>query len=125
MLIKEENVPRMSWRKGRIIQFIKGNDGLIRGAQLQVFQQSKGKTTILKRPLQHLVPFEIADNRENNVLYDDSTDIRKNYEVDNNSTITNETPKRQKRMAATNADAKMKIINNDENEFSEEDELNE
>ena len=43
MLVKEENLPRILWRKGRIINVIGGGEGggggvdkLIRGAEIKV-----------------------------------------------------------------------------------------
>ena len=33
MLVKEDNLPRLSWQKGRIINVIRGVDKLIRGAK--------------------------------------------------------------------------------------------
>ena len=40
MLVKEDNLPRMSWRKGQIINVIRGVDKLIRGAQIKVRQRN-------------------------------------------------------------------------------------
>ena len=61
VLVKEDNLPRMSWRKGRIINVIKGVDKLIRGAEIKVRQRNSDKMLTLKRPLKYLVPFEIMD----------------------------------------------------------------
>ena len=36
VLVKEENLPRILWRKGRIINVIRGVDKLIRGAEIKV-----------------------------------------------------------------------------------------
>ena len=65
----------MSWRKGRIINVIKGVDKLIRGAEIKVRQRNSDKMLTLKRPLKYLVPFEImdADKRvieDNDVIVD-------------------------------------------------------
>ena len=35
VLVKGDNLPRMSWRKGRIINVIRGADKLIRGAEIK------------------------------------------------------------------------------------------
>ena len=61
VLVKEDNLPRMSWRKGQIINAIRGIDKLIRGAEIKVRQRNSDKILSLKRPLKYLVPFEIMD----------------------------------------------------------------
>ena len=79
MLIKEDKfVPRGQWRKGRVENVIQGKDGMIRGASLRVYLKD-GKTIILKRPVQKLVPFEIQaavkqeDKQEETRVADDNT----------------------------------------------------
>ena len=54
-IVKGETVPRLSWRKGRIIDLHTGNDDVIRSGYLKVYQKNSDKTFILKRPLHHLV----------------------------------------------------------------------
>ena len=61
VLVKEDNFPRMSWRKGQIINVIRGVDKLIRGAEIKVHQRNSDKMLTLKRTLKYLVPFEIMD----------------------------------------------------------------
>ena len=61
VLVKEDNLRRMSWRKGQIIHVIRGVDKLIGGAQIKVRQRNLDKMLTLKRPLNYLVPFEIMD----------------------------------------------------------------
>ena len=60
VLIKQNNVPRLKWHKGRICSFIHGNDKLIRGAILKTVNDN-GKPITLKRPLQYLIPLEIRE----------------------------------------------------------------
>ena len=50
----------MKWRKGKIIELIRGNDGKVRGFKLNVYQTKLKKTFVINRPLQLIVPFEIA-----------------------------------------------------------------
>ena len=47
VLIKEENVPRMKWKKRTIDKLIFGNDGLVRGVELLVYQSKKEKVTTI------------------------------------------------------------------------------
>ena len=65
VLIKEDLLPRMRWRKSKVINFIKERDNLIRGVELKVYQPSLNKTVTINRPLQHIVPFEIAEEKTN------------------------------------------------------------
>ena len=61
LLVKEDDLQRMSWKKGRIINVIKGSDKLVRWAEIKVRQHNLGKMLTLKWPLKYLVPFEIMD----------------------------------------------------------------
>ena len=51
----------MKWRKGKIIEVIRGNDGKVRGVKLNVYQTKLKKTVVINRPRQLIVPFEIAN----------------------------------------------------------------
>ena len=55
--IKSENQPRNTWKLGKIIKAIKGSDGITRGVRLQTM--TKGMTTYIERPLQHIYPMEL------------------------------------------------------------------
>ena len=61
VLIKEdEPAPRTQWRIGKVIELVTGRDGLVRGAKLKVLAKG-GKQTVIHRPLQKLIAFEIAE----------------------------------------------------------------
>ena len=40
VLIKEESIPRMKWRKGKIIELIRGNNDKITEVKLNVYQKN-------------------------------------------------------------------------------------
>ena len=71
MLVKEDNLPRMSWRKRRIFNVISGVDKHIRAAEIKICQFNSDKMLNLKRTLKYLAPFEVMDadkcGTENNV----------------------------------------------------------
>lgn len=61
VLLKEDVVPRMLWRRGRVTKLITGSDGVARGAEVLTFQKgNKLKAITLRRPVQHLVPLEVS-----------------------------------------------------------------
>ena len=67
VLIKDDKpLPRNEWRIGRVIELIKGRDGLLRGAKLRTIGD-KGSKTITHRPLQKLIPFEISDTEHTSI----------------------------------------------------------
>ena len=59
VLIKEEGVSRMRWRKRRIEKLIRGNDSLVRRVELKVNLGNSGQTMTILRPLQSIIPFEL------------------------------------------------------------------
>ena len=90
VLIKKDILPRMRWRKGKVTNVIRGRNDLIRGVELEVYQPNMNKTVRINRPLQHIVPFEIAEEKT-------STDTETDNEI------------RPKRIAAANADLKRRL----------------
>ena len=46
--LKDETLPRLSWRKGRVIGLHSGHDAVIRSASVKVYQRNSDKTFILK-----------------------------------------------------------------------------
>ena len=93
VLIKEENTPRMKWKMGKVLDVVKGRDGLIRGVQIEVFQPHSERCTILNRPLQLIVPLEV--NKRNEVPLESKQ-------------VVDDVFIRSKRVAALDADAKRK-----------------
>ena len=56
----------MTWQKGQVQMLIEGTDGLVRGAEIKVYQSAKDKiTTRLLRPLQLIVPLELHEFESN------------------------------------------------------------
>ena len=55
VVIGEDVVPRHRWRLGIVVELIKSNDGLVRGAKVKV-----GKTrNVIRRPVNCLYPTEV------------------------------------------------------------------
>ena len=48
VLIKEEKISRLKWQKGKITTLIKSEDGLVRGAELAIYQKQRNKLNNIK-----------------------------------------------------------------------------
>ena len=64
VLIKEESVPGINRRKGKIDKLIFGNVEIVRGVELLVYQSKKEKLSTREGPVQLLIPFELCDPNE-------------------------------------------------------------
>lgn len=58
VVLKEDNVPVLSWPLGRIINTIKGKDGLVRVADVRT------STGVLRRPIHRLAPLPVNDSSD-------------------------------------------------------------
>ena len=61
VIIKDENVIRLSWLKGRITKLIESPDNNIRAVELNVYQPNSDRLCTIRRPIQHLVLLEIQN----------------------------------------------------------------
>ena len=66
VLMKHVNLNHICWKKGRITNVIKGNDGLVRGVSLDTIVSTTNKTQCINRPLQHIIPLELKDIQQSN-----------------------------------------------------------
>ena len=92
VLLKEENKPRLSWRKGKIEAFIVRKGNVTRGVKVLVYQDKLQKTVTLKRLVQLIVLLEVTNNLSENSLQE----IKE--------------PTRTRREAAVNADVIRKLM---------------
>ena len=65
--MKGDSAPRLPWRKGKVEKLIYGDDNLVRGADVCVYHDNLGKTIVIRRPLQLLVPLEVT-----NIIHNDN-----------------------------------------------------
>ena len=79
VLLKEDNKPRLSWRKGKIEAFIVEKDNVTRGVKILLYQSRLQKTVTWKRPLQMIVLLEATNNLRENSLQEvkESTQTRR------------------------------------------------
>ena len=57
--VKEDGIKRRRWQIGRVTEIIRGSDGVVRGAKLQVVSEKNKKRQTISRPLQLLYPLEV------------------------------------------------------------------
>ena len=109
--VYDEGQPRGLWRVGRIEKVIPGTDGMIRSARVRV-QSKTGRTTVLKRPIQHLYPLEIGYEKDSQPeIITTNEDTENNgapptpQHEDERSSVNTETPQggRPRRSAAIEA----------------------
>ena len=84
VLIRDDALKRNMWKKGKVEQLIYGEDNVIRGAVLKVY--NNGKMSYLRRPLQRIIPLEVRESSEKDV-----TDInlcRKNRTLEKNEQLS-------------------------------------
>ena len=77
--VHDENHPRSFWKLGRVTDVIKGDDGQIRGAVIDV---TNGKPQTLRRPITHLCPLEVMSEIKQSSTTNDQDDSTENVTVD-------------------------------------------
>ena len=65
----------MFWKLAEV-KLSKSNDGITRSAKVKVVNSETGKATVLRRPIQHLVPLELhlEPDKNSDVHSDQATD---------------------------------------------------
>ena len=58
VVIHEDNTKRALWKLGRVVDLIKGKDGVVRGARVKTNSRYSGG--VIDRPLQKLFPLEMG-----------------------------------------------------------------
>ena len=96
VLVYDQDHPRTFWRLAKVKDLIKGSDGKIQGAIIQIGSKG-GKSSILRRPIQHLYPLEVTCidktetvNQNVNQLPDTITDVEKTSESSSCTCCTGE-----------------------------------
>ena len=117
VIIKEDSVKPMHWKRGRIIEFITGRDNVIRGVKLQSTSPT-GRIIHIKRSVQKIIPLEIAPTNNkgnassdsNNITEEDMPVLKKISENSNNSLEDREMtdiPKNNSRMDSKSSDCEI------------------
>ena len=84
VLIHDESLPRLTWRKGIVVELLKGPDGKMRGTEVRTLNGS-----ILKRPITKLFPIKyfewqlnegVGENVDENVC-DNVVQTKRNAEL--------------------------------------------
>ena len=113
VIIKDKNyTPQNQWRQGRIINIVTGSGNLIPGASIECVMNRK--KSIIQRPIQKLIHLEIT-KRNTEVLPNVNNNFNENS-LNESLPNVNEHKDVQppKRTATANANAKIKLINEDD-----------
>ena len=113
VIIKDKNyTPQNQWRQGRIINIVTGSDNLIPGASIECVMNRK--KSIIQRPIQKLIHLEIT-KRNTEVLPNVNNNFNENSSNESLPNVNEHKYVQQsKRRAAANANAKIKLINEDD-----------
>jgi transposase InsO family protein len=74
VLIGSDNLKRLQWPIGRVLEVLPGNDGIVRVVRI------KTKSGIVTRPVQRVYPLEISENTEGTFLREKVLDNKKTAE---------------------------------------------
>ena len=95
VVIHEDNKKRTLWKLGRVVDLIKGKDGVVRGAKIKTDSTYSGG--VIERPLQKLFPLEMGrGENDNEAETDDSADA--NDDTPESSSSCPRYPLRSKRL---------------------------
>lgn len=65
VFMKERGTARCLWRMARIEELLPGRDGKIRAAKIRLMTKETHKPTMLRRPIQLLIPTEVTSRKGN------------------------------------------------------------
>ena len=71
--MNDDNLPRSSWKFGKIVRLIISTDCKIQSAEVQLPGHG-----IITRSISHLYPLELPQKADKSVKYLDETDVREN-----------------------------------------------
>lgn len=80
VLLKDDKSARSLWKLAKIEQLIPSWDNEIRAAKVRVVNSDEGRSVMLRRPLQHLIPLEIPPPAKE----EDQVSAVKNLQLQNN-----------------------------------------
>ena len=88
VILKNESTSRAFWKLAKVEELLPGNDGKIRAAIVRV-PRINGKSQLLKRVVQHLIPIEVqAESTDNQLPGDSSVPLQGSQPVVNSNPPT-------------------------------------
>ena len=88
VILKNESTSRAFWKLAKVEELLPGNDGKIRAAIVKV-PRINGKSQLLKRVVQHLIPIEVqAESTDNQLPGDSSVPLQGSQPVVNSNPPT-------------------------------------
>ena len=65
VVFKEEGSARCWWKLAKVTELLKSRDNVVRSAKIQVLNtDAQRRPTVLRRPVQHLIPLEVNHSLE-------------------------------------------------------------
>ena len=88
VILKNDSTSRAFWKLAKVEELLPGNDGKIRAAMVKV-PRINGKSQLLKRVVQHLIPIEVqAESTDNQLPSDSSVPLQGSQPVVNSNPPT-------------------------------------
>ena len=72
VIVKDDNIKRIFWKMARVVELLKGSDGVARAALINV-SNGNGPPRILKRSIRHIIPIEVSDTDDEVTDTDNAT----------------------------------------------------
>ena len=95
MILKSDKSARAFWSLAKVEELLPSEDGVVRAAKVRVVNQDTGKSFLLRRPIQHLIPLEIRPSYSMNDGNDQSKPYVENVEEDCTPDKTNNSKTRK------------------------------
>jgi len=71
VILKDESSKRIFWKLAKVVELLKGSDGIARAMLINVFTGSS-PPKVLKRSIRHLIPIEVPDDNEESTTVENS-----------------------------------------------------
>ncbi len=64
VVLKDDKSTRVLWKLAKVEELIRSRDNVIRAAKVRVVNSDEGRSIVLRRPIQHLIPLELPSTSE-------------------------------------------------------------
>jgi hypothetical protein len=64
VVLKNDKSARVLWKLAKVEELIRSRDNVVRAAKVRVVNSDEGRSIVLRRPIQHLIPLELPPTSE-------------------------------------------------------------